>query len=206
MSGLSPRTATLPRSMIRAGARLPSLFDRLHGDLTNKAAPAMRHAADDASDYAARLRHIVMRDLAILFNTTARVSATHYLRDVATRGDAHGSVHGGGHRRAHGAASTLYYGIEAIAGRYLDAHGLEAFLRAIRRAIVDFEPRLQPQTLVVRRAVAGPCQPSIHRIVIDIEAMLDDGVASIRFRARSLLDIDTRRIDVALSGGMTDAA
>jgi hypothetical protein len=59
---------------------------------------------------------------------------------------------------------------------------------------------------VVRHAVTGLCQPSIHRVAIDIEAMLVDGVASIRFRARSLLDIDTRRFDVTLSDGMSDAA
>jgi type VI secretion system protein ImpF len=116
---LAPRQTAEPRDRLQ-----PSLLDRLCSE--------DRAGEDDFRGLSEqRLRESVKRDLAWLFNTTNLAAAQQL----------------GQHPEV--ARSVLNYGLPALAGHAssgLDVNGLQA---SLRRAILDFEPRLVHSSLQV---------------------------------------------------------
>jgi type VI secretion system protein ImpF len=101
----------------------PSLLDRLCDD---------RRADDDGRGVSEqRLRESVKRDLAWLFNST-NLAAVHELS---------------GHPEV--ARSVLNYGLPALAGHTASSLDVSGLQEALRRAILDFEPRLLRSSLRV---------------------------------------------------------
>lgn len=154
---------------------LPTLFDRLRDD-----APA--HDSESPSDYTAthaRLREIVLRDLTCLLNTT----------------NAEGLID----RRRHpdAAGSTLNYGLAPLAGGDASARRWADIERAVRSAILAYEPRLRPGTLEVL-----PLPPEAHRTAdanvlhFEIRAQVDVQPYPLAFTVQSAVDLETRRVRV----------
>lgn len=132
-----------------------------------------------------RLRRAVLRDLAWLFN--------------ATRYEAGQDLSWTSHARQ----SVLNYGLPALSGRAatsLDVAGLE---RAIRQAIVEFEPRVLADSLRVT-TLDEPDRLDHHNVIgVEIQGQLWAQPVPIELWVRTEIDLETGRVeieDLAASG------
>jgi type VI secretion system protein ImpF len=155
----------------------PSLLDRLtDGD------PERKQESRDARVLSpSRLRECVRRDLAWLMNTT-HLKATQDLDDYPLV-----------------ARSVLNFGLPDLAGRTsstVDAGTLE---QAIRKVILDFEPRLVARTLRVKLAV-DDSQMNHNSMTFDIEAELWAQPLPLRLFLRTAVDLETGTFDVIDQG------
>ena len=141
--------------MAEASARdtmQPALLDRLLDD-----APQQQvESREDRVITRQRLRACVLRDLGWLFNTTApsvnvqlgeqtrALSDWQYVRD-----------------------SVLNYGLPALSGRLVSSLDLTELERAMREAILAYEPRILPDTLQVTGI--RPEDPHRHHNVITMQ-------------------------------------
>ena len=127
----------------------PSLLDRLTDDEASSAREALEAKVLNKQ----QLRAAVLRDLSFLFNTTrAEPDPIAAIRsDVAMWKDA-----------PHARHSVLNYGIPALSGITLSRQQFASLELAFKQAILQFEPRIDPKTLVGRdqsgRRVQFPAQ------------------------------------------------
>lgn len=159
-------------SRMRAPMLLPTLFDRLRDEAPSR-------AAEDPCEYAvtaARLREIVQRDLIHLLNST----------------NAEGLIDRGRYPEA--AASTVNFGVPALAGNYLVNRRWDEVERLIRRAINDFEPRLIPDSLQVRPLAQEGAVDSYNVLVFEIRARIHFQPYPLEFTVQSAVDLETSRI------------
>lgn len=174
-----PRAAGMapPRA---AAQLLPTLFDRLRDD-----APTRQDESPGTyTATAAQMRDILQRDLAYLLNTTSA-------DDLIDR-DRFPDV----------ARSTLNYGVPALAGSHLSAHRWEEIELIIRRAIAQYEPRLIPETVMVRPLVREGAKDAYNVLLFEIRAMIDLQPYPLEFTVQSSVDLETHRMSVArLHGG-----
>ena len=105
----------------------PSLLDRLRDDEPH----VLQESRDRRVMTAARLREYVVRDLGWLFNCTRRAMA----EDEVGLSNVEGSVIG--------------YGVPDLTGAAISGMDVEDLAQRIRAAIVAFEPRLDPASLLV---------------------------------------------------------
>jgi type VI secretion system protein ImpF len=92
------------------------------------------------------------------------------------------------------ARSVLNYGLRDLCGSTVSQIDRGDLERQIRRAVQCFEPRIEPQTLVVRAIPPDPgtCQP--HTLLFEVEGQLWACPASERhLRATAELDLETGR-------------
>jgi type VI secretion system protein ImpF len=147
----------------------PSLFDRLTDDEPEKRRESPEHRVLSLE----MLRDAVRRDLGFLFNAT-RLSAVQDLRDYPLV-----------------ERSTVNFGLPDYAGRPVSTLDKNEVARGVRRAILDFEPRLIPNSLKVE-VIANPdehgrnafrfeikadlwCEPMPVRLYLRTEVNLEDG-------------------------------
>jgi type VI secretion system protein ImpF len=114
----------------------PSLLDRL----TDTEPASSREAIDARVLSKQQLRAAVLRDLSWLFNT-ARAEPD------ASRGDPDDVAMWKGAPQARN--SVINYGIPSLSGITISALQFSALEYAIRQAIIQFEPRIDPKTLKV---------------------------------------------------------
>ena len=110
----------------------PALLDRLVDEDPDSRQELREHRLITKS----RLRQAVLRDLAWLFN--------------ATRLEAEVDMS----KAPYAQRSVINFGLPAFAGRCASSLEVNELERAIRQAIVDFEPRILPGTLRVRASAA----------------------------------------------------
>jgi type VI secretion system protein ImpF len=171
-----PREQRLPSTVaVDARARetvyLPTLFDRLCDDM-----PSERSEAPDIYSYKRnQLRAIVQRDLAFLLNTT---------RDDPAQGS------------SHAASSTLHYGVAPLAGGYLSETKWAQVEHVIRQAILDFEPRLDPQTLQVRPLSKEHDSANYNVLTFEIAGHILMQPYPIEFLVQSAVDLENSRIEL----------
>lgn len=151
----------------------PALLDRLT-DLE----PDVRHESRDKRVLTrAALREAVLRDLAWLFNSTRS-------------GDASWAAF------PHARQSVLNFGLPPLSGETasaLDVPGLEA---VIRRAIVDFEPRIVPRSLKVQ-AQMSDLQLSHHNVLnIRISGLLWAQPVPLELTLRTRVDLETGQVEI----------
>jgi len=127
-----------------------------------------------------KLRESVRRDLAWLFNTPnlATVIDLNEYTEVER--------------------STLNYGLPDLAGRAAASVDIAEFERLLRKAILDFEPRLLKNSVKVRLS-ADPEQMSHSALRFDIEAELWAEPIPLRLYLRTELDLENG--DVVISDG-----
>ena len=155
----------------------PSLLDRLTDN-----DPEKKQESRDARVLSpSRLRDCVRRDLAWLLNTTHLMS----VQDLSE----HPQV----------ARSVLNYGMPDMAGRTVSGIDATTLEQAIRRAILDFEPRLVARTLRVKLFVDEK-QMNPNSMTFDIEAELWAQPLPLRLFLRTAVDLETGSIDVVDKG------
>jgi type VI secretion system protein ImpF len=151
----------------------PALLDRLTDEEPDKKLePRLERVISKR-----RMRDAVLRDLTWLFNTTR-------LEDMDPVAFPHV-------RR-----SVINYGLPALSGQTassLDAAGLE---RSIREAIIDFEPRILPNTLRVRALEVG--QFEHHNVIgVEISGQLWSQPIPIEMLVRTEIDLETGQVEVS---------
>jgi type VI secretion system protein ImpF len=156
----------------------PSLLDRLADD-----EPGQHQESQDKRVLSLpKLRQSVLRDLGWLLNSTA-LEAVQDLRNVP-----------------YVSHSVLNYGmpnLSGVASSSIDTHILE---RRLRQAIIDFEPRLLPNSLKVKVLTAKE-EMSVNALSFLIEADLWAQPLPTHLFIRSTLDLETGHVDVSESLG-----
>ena len=153
----------------------PALLDRLTDEEPDrKLEPREQRALSKA-----RLRQAVLRDLAWLFNTVKLESSV----DLA--------------ETPHVRRSVLNFGLTALSGKTASTMDAVALTGAIKQAILDFEPRIVPGTLVVRTVIdAG--QLDQHNIIgVEIQGHLWAQPIPLELLVRTEIDLETGRVEIA---------
>jgi type VI secretion system protein ImpF len=156
----------------------PSLLDRLTDDEPDK----RLEGRDRSVISPQRLREIVLRDLGLLLNTGNLAT----VEDLGAWPDV--------------ARSVINYGIPDLSGltvASLDAANLE---RALRQAILDYEPRILPRSLRIKAVVARD-EMSQGALLFEIKAEMWAQPAPIGLSLRTEIDLELRRVVVTEHSG-----
>ncbi|RIX72653.1 type VI secretion system baseplate subunit TssE [Acidovorax cavernicola] len=171
----APRTADAPAPPRVHAQLLPTLFDRLRDEAPSR-------TAELPSEYTAtpaRMREIIQRDLALLFNTTNA-------EDLIDRA-----------RYADAASSTVNYGVPPLAGGYLSERKWADIERIIRRAIRDYEPRLIPDSVqVVPLMKEDGAAEAYNVLLFEIRALIYLKPYPLAFTVQSAVDLETNRMRI----------
>lgn len=167
-----PKSAPMP---IRPYAHLlPTLFDRLRDD-----APHRRtELASEISLSQNELLQIIYRDLGYLLNTV-NIANTINLEAFPVA-----------------EASTINYGISPLAGGYLSEKKWRNIERIIRRAILNFEPRLLPDSLSVIPLANGESSHHYNILQFEISALVHADPYPIEFLVQSSVDLESSRLSL----------
>ena len=152
----------------------PALLDRLTDDDrdTSHERPERRVMSKR------QLRLAVLRDLAWLFNATQleavdTLSTAPYVR-----------------------RSVLNFGLPAMSGRAASSFDVTDLTRAIRDAILNFEPRILPATLHIKTLIESG-QLDHHNVVgVEIRGNLWAQPVPIEFLVRTEIDLETGNVQV----------
>ncbi len=155
------------------GDRLqPSLLDRLTDDAPGERA----EASDQVAMTRTRLRRAVLRDLAWLFNATSLAV------DIPLEN----------HPEAR--ASTINFGIAALAGSRMSEIEFADLEQTLREAIVVFEPRLLEETVQVRSITQGDQLAHHNTLGFEVRAKLWSTPYPLELLLRSNLDLETGHV------------
>ena len=154
----------------------PSLLDRLTDDEPDQKLESREKRVLSTE----KLRESVRRDLAWLFNTPNLATVI----DLADYAEVE--------------RSTVNFGLPDLAGRGAASIDIAEFERLLRKAILDFEPRLLKNSVKVRLS-ADPEQMSHSALRFDIEAELWAEPIPLRLYLRTELDLENG--DVVISDG-----
>ena len=153
----------------------PALLDRLTDDEPDKKLePREQRVLSKA-----RLRQAVLRDLAWLFN--------------AIRLEAEINMSGVPYARQ----SVINFGLPSLAGRLSSSLQVSDLERAVRQAILDFEPRILPNTLRVRALVELADLDHHNVIGIEIHGQLWAQPVPLELLIRTEIDLETGKARLA---------
>lgn len=155
---------------------LPTLLDRLCDDAPHQPHETPQHYTVTR----AQLRNIVQRDLSHLLNTTHREDLMHPQR--------HAQV----------ARSVLNYGLPPMAGSYVSGQSWNDIEQRIRHAVLAFEPRLLPHTLVIRPLGQASARSHYNVLSFEISASLHAQPYPVEFCVQSSIDLETSHIQLRL--------
>lgn len=176
---LHPGARTLPSEQqhaVRNKERvyLPTLFDRLCDD-----APSQRTEGPQAyTANRSRMREVVLRDLALLLNTTNQSDLLDEDRYPAA------------------ARSCINYGVSALAGGYLSEKKWTDIEQMIRTAITRYEPRLLTQTLQIKPLLKDKNSSHYNVLVFEISGHIQMAPYPIEFTVHSAVDLENSRIEL----------
>jgi type VI secretion system protein ImpF len=153
----------------------PALLDRLTDDEPERTQEARELRVMTKS----RLRQAVLRDLAWLFNATRL----------------EGSVDLSGLKEVR--RSVINFGLPALAGRAASSLDVTALERGIRQAIIDYEPRILPETLQVT-ALLEPRSLDHHNVIgVEIRCELWAQPVPLELLVRTEIDLETGKVQIA---------
>jgi type VI secretion system protein ImpF len=154
----------------------PSLLDRLTDDdpLNQKPEPPEGRVMVKR-----RQRDSVLRDLAWLFNTT-RLEADADLSGVA-----------------HVRRAVVNFGLPALSGRSATSLDVSWVERAVRQAILDFEPRVLPPSLSVRAIVHADLVDHHNVIGVEIRGHVWAQPVPLELLVRTEIDLETGEVRIA---------
>ena len=155
----------------------PSLLDRLTDDEPERAT----ESRDLRVLSPTRLRECVRRDLTWLFNTT-HMQSMQNLDELPLV-----------------ARSVLNYGIPDLAGRTASSLDTVELEQMIRQAILNFEPRLDRNSVRVR-PVLDERQMNHNALSFEVEAELWAQPLPLRLFLRTAVDLETGSVDVTDPG------
>lgn len=143
---------------------------------------------------AGQLRQSVLRDLQNLFNTTG---------NEHERGAEHGAEIGALDGLPHVQASVLNYGIPPLAGRVRNTDDFVALARGIEVAIARFEPRVRNVKVRAEDERAGRIAALRSPVAYVVEGELWGYPFAEQLRVRTVLDLETTRLEIAGGDGST---
>ena len=154
----------------------PALLDRLTDDEPDKKLEPREQRVLSKS----RLRQAVLRDLAWLFNTT-RLESGDLAGEVP-----HAAAIGGQLRPA-----------RALRADGLDARRSRTSSGRLKQAILDFEPRILPETLEVR-ALVELSELDHHNVIgVEIHGQLWAQPVPLELLIRTEIDLETGKVQIA---------
>lgn len=162
----------------------PALFDRLIDDAREQRVETEAERVMSK----AQLRQAVLRDLAALLNAVQPLGAA-----LAGR---HPGV----------AGSVLAYGLPPLAGQLASRLDVGTLERAIREAIVRFEPRILPETLQVRALEATSVLDTHNVIEFEIRGHLWSQPVPLEILLRTQLDLEAGQVRVRDAGAVAAQA
>jgi type VI secretion system protein ImpF len=153
----------------------PALLDRLVDDApkNERESEAQRTLTRQA------LRSSVLRDLGWLLNATGLGLDEQ--------------------RHPHAARSVLNYGVPMLSGQFTSSVQRSSMEQALKAAILQFEPRILPQTLQVSLLMEGSILDSHNQLGLSIQGMLWAQPVPLEFLLRSRLDLEEGRIEIEAS-------
>ena len=159
----------------------PALLDRLTDDEPDKKLEPREHRVLSKS----RMRQAVLRDLAWLFNTT-KLEATLAMD-----------------RLPFARRSVINFGLPALSGQTASSLEVNDLEKAIKQAILDFEPRILPSSLRVKAIEMADFDQ--HNVIgVEISGMLWAQPVPLEMLVRTEIDLETGQVeieDLASSGG-----
>lgn len=155
----------------------PSLLDRLTDDEPDKRSEPPERRVLTLS----RLREYTLRDLNWLFNAT-QMAGPQALEDYPLV-----------------ASSTVNYGLPAFSGMTASGMDIRAMENALRQAILDFEPRLLPDSIRVHARMTFE-EHTHNRLSFEIECRLWAQPAPIALLLHSDVDLESGQTTVAEAG------
>lgn len=155
----------------------PSLLDRLRNDEPH----ARQESSDNRIMSLPRLREAVIRDLVWLLNTSNFTS----VEDLTDYPEV--------------AESVINYGMPVLAGSTISSVNTPTLERLLKQAIINFEPRINKNSLKVRVVVT---QDSMHHNAMnfDIEGELWAQPLPLHLLLRTEIDLDTGLVKVEERG------
>jgi type VI secretion system protein ImpF len=152
----------------------PALLDRLTDEEPEKKLePRLQRVISKK-----KLRDAVLRDLAWLFNTT-RLDSN--MDPVAL---------------PHARRSVINYGLPALSGQTASSLEIPDLEKAIRQAILDFEPRILPPSLRVRAIETAGLDH--HNVIgVEISGQLWAEPVPLELLVRTEIDLETGQVEVA---------
>lgn len=160
---------------LRAQDRLqPALLDRLTDDDPDNLA----EAADSRVINRSRLRDLVLRDLAWLFNAVSPG------RSVDWTG------------LPHAQASVLNYGLPPLSGETASTIDPLVLQARVRQAILDFEPRILPETLHVEALISEEQLDHHNQIGFRITGQMWAQPVPLELLLHTDVDLETGRVAV----------
>jgi type VI secretion system protein ImpF len=151
----------------------PSLLDRLADDAPSE----LKESREQRVLSLGKLRQGVLRDLAWLLNTSTL--------DTHQNLDEYPLV----------SHSVVNYGIHDLVGTTLSSADAPKIQQQIRQAIWDFEPRILPESVVVKVTVSDHYM-NHNAMTFDIEGDLWAQPLPLRLYLRTELDLETGSIDI----------
>jgi type VI secretion system protein ImpF len=153
----------------------PALLDRLTDDEPDKKLEPREHRVLSKS----RMRQAVLRDLAWLFNATKMESGT------------------GMAKWPHAQRSVINFGLPALSGETASTLEIQDLERDIRQAIIDFEPRILPDTLEVKALVELSALDHHNVIGIQIHGQLWAQPVPLELLIRTEIDLETGKVQIS---------
>jgi type VI secretion system protein ImpF len=159
----------------RAQDRLqPALLDRLTDDNPDSQVEGTESRVINRN----RLRDLVLRDLAWLMNSTAPGMSIDWSH------------------APHARASVLNYGLPALSGETASTVDPLLLQAAVRQAILDFEPRILPDTLAVEAVLSEDQMDRHNQIGFRISGQLWAQPVPLELLLRTDLDLETGHVVV----------
>ena len=152
----------------------PALLDRLTDDEPEKTLEPREARVLSKR----RLRESVLRDLAWLFNATQLESV-------------HGLAKAPFVRR-----SVLNFGLPAMSGKTASSLDVTDLTRAMREAILTFEPRILPESLEIRTLLEGGELDHHNVIGVQIHGQLWAEPVPMDFLVRTDFDLETGKVRI----------
>lgn len=153
----------------------PALLDRLTDDEPEKKLEPREHRVLSKS----RLRQAVLRDLVWLFNTTKTESGAAMARWPFAR------------------RSVINFGLPALSGQTTSRIEVQDLERDIRQAILDFEPRILPESLQVKAVVDLGSLDHHNVIGIQIHGHLWAQPVPLELLIRTEIDLETGKVQIS---------
>jgi type VI secretion system protein ImpF len=153
----------------------PALLDRLTDEHPDEQQEAREHRVMSKR----QLRQAVLRDLAWLFNATRLEAGVDLSKVPEVR------------------RSVVNFGLPALSGRVASSLDVTELERAVRQAILDFEPRILAESLRVK-ALLQASQLDHHNVIgMEIHGQLWAQPVPLELLVRTEIDLETGKVEIA---------
>ncbi len=152
----------------------PALLDRLTDDEPDKKLEPREARVLSKR----RLRESVLRDLAWLFNATQLEAVDALAKAPYVR------------------RSVLNFGLPAMSGKAASSLDVTDLTRAVRDAILNFEPRILPSTLEIKTLLEGGELDHHNVIGVEIHGQLWAQPVPLEFLVRTDFDLETGKVRI----------